>query len=161
MRTAIYPGTFDPVTNGHLDLMIRASRMFDKLIVAVATGGEKSCLFNRDERFGQVREATAGMENIEVVRFSGLLAKFVQSRGAAAIIRGLRAVSDFEYEFQLALMNRRLVHEAETVFLMPSLKYVYLSSSLVKDVAQNGGDISELVPSCVCEALRQKYPVND
>jgi pantetheine-phosphate adenylyltransferase len=156
MRIAIYPGSFDPVTNGHLDLMERASRMFDRLVVAVAESSEKTYLFDQEERTRQVTEATAGMENLEVVKFSGLLAKFVEKRGAAAIIRGLRAVSDFEYEFQLALMNRELAQQAETVFLMPSLKYVYLSSSLVKDVVQNGGDISQLVPPCVNRALKEK-----
>lgn len=160
MRTAIYPGSFDPVTNGHLDLMARAAGMFDSLIVAVADNSQKSCLFDCSERLRQVKDATAGMVNVEVVHFSGLLAKFVQSRGATAIVRGLRAVSDFEYEFQLALMNRELAQQAETVFLMPSLKYVYLSSSLVKDVAQNGGDISELVPASVNEALKRKYPLD-
>ncbi len=161
MRTAIYPGSFDPVTNGHLDLMARASRMFDRLIVAVAVNKGKTCLFDRDQRVRQVTEATTNMKNVDVVQFSGLLAKFVENRGAVAIIRGLRAVSDFEYEFQLALMNRALTRHAETVFLMPSLEYVYLSSSLVKDVAQNGGDVSELVPRCVNEALREKYSTND
>ena len=161
MRIAIYPGSFDPVTNGHLDLMERASKMFDKLVVAVAGSSEKTYLFDQEERTRQVTEATAGMKNLEVVKFSGLLAKFVEIRGATAIIRGLRAVSDFEYEFQLALMNRELAHQAETVFLMPSLKYVYLSSSLVKDVAQNGGDISQLVPPRVNQALKEKFSANN
>jgi pantetheine-phosphate adenylyltransferase len=161
MRIAIYPGSFDPVTNGHLDLMERASKMFDRLVVAVAGNSEKKYLFDQDERTRQVIEATAGMKNLEVVRFSGLLAEFVEKRGAAAIIRGLRAVSDFEYEFQLALMNRELAQQAETVFLMPSLKYVYLSSSLVKDVVQNGGDISQLVPPCVNQALKEKFSADN
>lgn len=161
MRIAIYPGSFDPVTNGHLDLMERASKIFDELVVAVAGSSEKTYLFDQEERTGQVIEATAGMKNLEVVKFSGLLAKFVEVRGATAIIRGLRAVSDFEYEFQLALMNRELAHQAETVFLMPSLKYVYLSSSLVKDVAQNGGDISQLVPPCIDQALKEKFSANN
>lgn len=160
MRTAIYPGSFDPVTNGHLDLMARAARMFDNLIVAVADNPEKSYLFDCNERLRQVTEATSGMSNIEVVHFTGLLAKFAESRGATAIVRGLRAVSDFEYEFQLALMNRELAQQAETVFLMPSLKYVYLSSSLIKDVAQNGGDVSEFVPTSVHEALKRRYGRN-
>lgn len=157
MKTAIYPGSFDPITNGHLDLVARASDMFDKLIVAVAVSGEKSYLFDLDERVRLVTEATSGMSRVEVVHFEGLLANFVEEVGAAAIIRGLRAVSDFEYEFQLALMNRRLAESAETVFLMPSLDYVYLSSSLVKDVARNSGNIAAFVPRCVDEALRKKF----
>ena len=158
MKTAIYPGSFDPVTKGHLDLTTRASPMFDKLIVAVASSREKDYLFDCDERLRLVTEATSSIDNVETVRFSGLLANLVEERNALAIIRGLRAVSDFEYEFQLALMNRQLVQRAETVFLMPSLKYVYLSSSLVKEVAQNGGDVSSFVPRCVENALKKKFP---
>ncbi len=157
MRTAIYPGSFDPVTLGHVDLMSRASRMFDKLIVAVVEGTVKNYLFNIDERFEQVKDAAKNIDGVEVVAFSGLLARFVENQKAVAIVRGLRAVSDFEYEFQLALMNRQLTQHAETVFLMPSLRYVYLSSSLVKDVAKNAGDISKLVTPKVEKALSAKY----
>jgi pantetheine-phosphate adenylyltransferase len=157
MRTAIYAGSFDPVTNGHQDLMIRASRMFDKLIVAVATSSQKGYMFSLEERIRLVADAASAIDNATVVSFDGLLAQFVQKQKAVAIIRGLRAVSDFEYEFQLALMNRQLVQEAETVFLMPSLKYVYLSSSIVKEVALNGGDISSLVPKAVQETFTRMH----
>jgi pantetheine-phosphate adenylyltransferase len=157
MRTAIYAGSFDPVTNGHHDLMIRASRMFDKLIVAVATSSQKGYMFSLEERIRLVADAASAIDNATVVSFDGLLAQFVQKQKAVAIIRGLRAVSDFEYEFQLALMNRQLVQEAETVFLMPSLKYVYLSSSIVKEVALNGGDISSLVPKAVQETFTRMH----
>jgi len=158
MRTAIYPGSFDPVTNGHLDLVSRASGMFDKIIVAVVANGVKPYLFDLEERVDLVRGAISSMANVNVVPFSGLLAKFVEESDAVAIIRGLRAVSDFEYEFQLALMNRELANRAETVFLMPSLSYVYISSSLIKEVAKNGGDISAFVPSAVESALKRKFP---
>jgi pantetheine-phosphate adenylyltransferase len=158
MRKAIYPGSFDPVTNGHLDLMSRASGMFDHITVAVVASGDKPYLFTVDERVSLIKEATSSMNNVEVVSFTGLLAKFVEQSEAVAIIRGLRAVSDFEYEFQLALMNRELVNRAETVFLMPSLSYVYISSSLIKEVAKNGGDISAFVPPAVDQALRRKFP---
>lgn len=158
MRTAIYPGSFDPVTNGHLDLVSRASGMFDKIIVAVVAGGDKPYLFNLEERVSLIKDAVSSMRNVDVVSFSGLLAKFVEQSEAVAIIRGLRAVSDFEYEFQLALMNRKLANRAETVFLMPSLSYVYISSSLIKEVAKNGGNISAFVPSAVESALKRKFP---
>jgi len=157
MRTAIYAGSFDPLTNGHLDLIKRASRIFDKLVVAVGSSPEKEYMFSLDQRVAQVTDACTDLGNIEVVRFSGLLAKFVESHKATAIIRGLRAVSDFEYEFQMALMNRELARDVETVFLMPSLKYVYLSSSIVKDVALNGGDVSRHVPECVHQALKTVF----
>jgi pantetheine-phosphate adenylyltransferase len=156
MKVAIYPGSFDPVTNGHLDLVKRATQLFDKVIVAVASDSGKSYLFSHDERVELVKSATQE-SSVTVVGFTGLLADFVSSQKAAAIIRGLRAVSDFEYEFQLALMNRQLASSVETVFLMPSLRYVYLSSSLVKEVARNGGDIVNLVPECVRVKLLQKY----
>jgi pantetheine-phosphate adenylyltransferase len=157
MKIAIYPGSFDPITNGHLDLINRATHLFDKLIVAVTMNSEKPCLFSAEERLNLAKEATTGMENITVVGFTGLLAHFVIEQKATVIIRGLRAVSDFEYEFQLALMNRQLASEVETVFLMPSLRYVYLSSSLVREVARNNGDISKHVPKCVEKKLIEKY----
>jgi pantetheine-phosphate adenylyltransferase len=159
-RIAVYPGTFDPVTNGHISLIERAVRIFDEVVVAVArnTAGKQS-MFTCDERFDLMKrsvEDTASAGRIRVIKYEGLTAKLVQDIGARAIIRGLRAVSDFEYEFQMALMNRRQAHEIETVFLMPALSWVYLSSSMVKDVARHGGDIEGLVPDPVREAMLKK-----
>jgi len=154
---AIYPGTFDPITNGHMSLIQRAVNMFDGLIVAVAANAGKNPLFNHDERFELVKKSLKGMPEIKVIKFDGLLADLAKSMGACAIIRGLRAVSDFEYEFQMALMNRRLAREVETVFLMPSLSWVYLSSTIVKDVASNNGDVEGLVPPPVARAMLKKY----
>lgn len=158
-RRAVYPGTFDPATNGHLSLIERALPLFDELIVAVATNEGKRPLFELEERMQLMRASVAGIasaKRIRVVSFSGLLADFVRAQKACAIIRGLRAVSDFEYEFQMALMNRELAREVETVFMMPALTWVYLSSSIVKDVATNGGDVRSLVPPPVYKALRKK-----
>lgn len=159
-RRAVYPGTFDPVTNGHRSLIERAAHLFDELYVAVAASTTKQVLFTYEERLAFMQETVAGLpqrNRITVVPFGGLLADLVRERRCHAIIRGLRAISDFEYEFQMALMNRRLVREVETVFLMPSLSWVYLSSSIVKDVARNGGDISGLVPPVVKRALMKKF----
>ncbi len=159
IRKAIYPGTFDPVTNGHISLIERSACLFDELIVAVSTNAGKNPFFNFDERIGLMTEVVSKLDvpsKIKVVGFDGLLAKFASDVGAKAIIRGLRAVSDFEYEFQMALMNRRLAEDIETIFLMPSLSWVYLSSTIVKDVAVNGGDIVGLVPTLVKEALDKK-----
>jgi pantetheine-phosphate adenylyltransferase len=156
---AVYPGSFDPVTNGHISLIERASHIFDELIVAVARSDAKQPLFHYDERIELMTQAVSELEDsstISVLGFDGLTAKFVEEVGAQAIVRGLRAVSDFEYEFQMALMNRKLAREVETVFLMPSLSWVYLSSSLVKDVARNGGEIDSLVPPIVAERMKIK-----
>lgn len=156
---AVYPGSFDPTTNGHLSLVQRASLLFDQLIVAVAHKPSKNLLFEFDERFELMKASVATLpeaNRIKVVGFDGLLAHFVKQTDATAIIRGLRAVSDFEYEFQMALMNRKLVREAETVFLMPALSWVYLSSSIVKEVARNGGDVTGLVPTPVKRAIQRK-----
>jgi len=160
-RIALYPGTFDPVTKGHISLIERAVRLFDEVVVAVAekTAGKQS-LFDGEEREQLMRESVQelGLDSrIRVISFSGLTAKLVQELGAVALIRGLRAVSDFEYEFQMALMNRKLAHDAETVFLMPALSWVYLSSSMVKDVARHGGDIQDLVPGPVWRAMQKKF----
>lgn len=156
-RIAIYPGTFDPITNGHRSLVQRAIELFDNLIVAVAKNAGKDPLFDQNERYQLVEKSLKGMKSVKVIKFDGLLADLAKKHKACAIIRGLRAVSDFEYEFQMALMNRKLAHEVETVFLMPALSWVYLSSTIVKDVAANKGNISTLVPPSVAKALAEKY----
>ncbi len=156
MKIAIYPGTFDPITNGHTSLVQRASVLFDRLIVAVAENAGKDPLFSHEERFQLVKESLETSKTLQVIKFNGLLADLAKKQKACAIIRGLRAVSDFEYEFQMALMNRKMARDVETVFLMPSLSWVYLSSTIVKDVALNGGDIKTLVPKPVARALKSK-----
>ena len=156
MRLAICPGSFDPVTNGHLDVIQRASRLFDKVIVLVAVNSEKHGLFSVEERCALIRRAAAHLPNVEVEAYGGLLADYARQRGAAAIVKGLRAVSDFEYEFQMALTNRKLNSGVETVFLTTSTEYMYLSSSLVKEVARLGGDISEFVPACIVKDILNK-----
>jgi pantetheine-phosphate adenylyltransferase len=156
MKIAIYPGSFDPITNGHLDLIDRALELFDKLYVAVATNPVKKPLFSVEERTAMVKQLTKNRRGVMVISFPGLLADLSRRLKAVAIIRGLRAVSDFEYEFQMALMNRKLYHGAESVFLMPSARYVFLSSNLIKDVARFGGDVSLFVPKVVERKLKQK-----
>jgi len=155
-RVAIYPGTFDPITNGHISLVQRAGNLFDSLIVAVAANAGKDPLFTLEERYGLVNESLKDMTGVRVIEFDGLLAALAQKHDACAIIRGLRAISDFEYEFQMALMNRKMARNVETVFLMPALSWVYLSSTIVKDVALNNGDVSTLVPTPVAKALIKK-----
>lgn len=155
-RTAVYPGTFDPVTNGHLDLVERASRQFDRLILAILRHDEKSPVFSLEERMELLREAAAPFPNVEVDAFHGLLVDYAQKVGAGTIVRGLRALSDFEYELQMAMMNRRLAPDVETVFLMPSEAYAYLSSRLVREVARLGGDLTGLVPAQVVAALKRR-----
>ncbi len=154
---AVYPGSFDPLTNGHLDLIERSLRIFDELIVAVVTNPAKTALFTEAERMEMIREATRGLRHIEIMVFEGLLVDFVAKVGAGAIIRGLRAVSDFEYEFQMALMNRKLREEIETVFLMPHEAYSYISSRLIKEVAGYGGSVTGLVPPGVEKRLTDKF----
>ncbi len=154
--TAIYPGTFDPITNGHTDLISRGARLFDRIIVAIAANPKKTPLFSLEERVELAREALVGMESVEVCGFETLLADYVRQRGAQVILRGLRAVSDFEYEFQLAGMNRRLAPDVETLFLTPAEQYSYISSSLVREVAGLGGDISEFVHPKVKAALNNR-----
>jgi pantetheine-phosphate adenylyltransferase len=156
-RKALYPGSFDPITNGHLDIIIRAMEIFDRLIVGVGLNISKTPLFSVDERIEMIRESIAGIPNVEVVSYSGLTAKYAEQIGAVALIRGLRAVSDFEYEFQMTLANRQLFPKGETVFLMPSIANVYLNSSMVKDIASLGGDIERFVPPPVAEKLRAKF----
>ena len=155
-RKAIYPGSFDPITNGHLDVLQRAVGLFDELVVAVARDNNKSSLFTVEERVALIQEATAGMERIRVVPFDGLLVDFAAQEQAVALVRGLRAVSDFEFEFQLALMNRKLSPTLETVFLMPREELTYISSRLVKEIGRLGGNINLFVPANVAAALRQR-----
>ncbi len=154
--TALYPGTFDPITNGHSDIIERASRLFDRVIVAVATSSKKAPAFSLEERITMGRVALEHLENVEVCGFDTLLADYVQQRGAQVILRGLRAVSDFEYEFQLAGMNRRLAPKVETLFLTPAENYAFISSSLVKEVAELGGDVSAFVHPKVLAALKNR-----
>ncbi|GAB4388580.1 MAG: pantetheine-phosphate adenylyltransferase [Thermodesulfovibrionales bacterium] len=155
-RIGIYPGTFDPVTNGHLDLVRRGLGIFDQVIIAVAPTPRKQPLFTLEERVELIREAV-GRRNVKVEPFDGLLVDYVRSRKGAAIIRGLRAVSDFEYEFQMALMNRRLGADIETVFMMPAEEYTFLTSTIIKEVASLGGSVKGLVPDNVARALRRKF----
>ncbi len=154
---ALYPGTFDPVTLGHVDIARRAARLFDELIVAVADNPEKQTLFTVKERVGLLKESLRDIDHISITSFDGLTARFAKSVGAVAIIRGLRAISDFEFEFQMAMMNRKIEPEIEAVYLMPKDKYSYISSSLVKDIAKRGGDISCFVPPVVEGALKEKF----
>ena len=153
---AIYPGTFDPITNGHLDLVQRASRLFDQVIVAVAESGKKNTLFPLEQRISLVADAVRPLDNVQTAGFCTLLVDFAESRQANVLIRGLRAVSDFEYEMQLAGMNRRLRPEIETIFLTPAQDYTFLSSSMVREVAALKGDVSGLVPATVLDALRRR-----
>ena len=157
MRIAVYPGTFDPVTNGHLDLAERARRHFDRLIVAILRNEDKRPLFDTEERAAMIREAVGSWDNVEVDSFDGLLVDYADTVGATVIIRGIRAISDFEYEFQMALMNRRLNPRIETVFMMPAESYSYVSSRLVKEVFQLGGRVSDLVPEVVERRLCEVY----
>jgi pantetheine-phosphate adenylyltransferase len=158
MRRAIYPGSFDPITNGHLDVICRASRLFDELIVAVASNEQKkTSLFSYSERVDLIGKVCRDARNVVVVHFDGLLVDFARQRGASAILRGLRAVSDFEFEFQMALMNRKMEPGIETVFLMPREEYTYLSSSLIKEIARLGGTVDAFVPLCVAKALEAKF----
>jgi pantetheine-phosphate adenylyltransferase len=156
---AIYPGTFDPLTNGHLDLIARGSKIVDQLVVAILRNAEKgAALFTVPERVEMLTEATKGFRNVSVATFDGLLVDFARQMGAKAVLRGIRAISDYEYEFQMAMMNRKLDPELETLFMMPAEKYTYVSSRLIKGVFQLGGDVSALVPPLVVERLKAKVP---
>ena len=157
MRRAIYPGSFDPVTNGHLDVIERARKLFDEVVVAVAHHDEKQPLFSLEQRLDLLQETAGQIENVRVAKFSGLLVEFARAENAGAVIRGLRAVSDFEFEFQMALMNRNLNAAVETIFLMPKEEYTYLSSRIVKEIARLGGNVSTFVPACVVKALNGKF----
>ncbi len=156
-RTAVYPGTFDPITNGHIDLVARAARVFTKVIVAIAESPHKQPLLSLDDRILLSRNELSGLKNVEVLGFSNLLVEFVQQVGAGVLVRGLRAVSDFEYEFQLASMNRHLAPNVETLFLTPDDKYGFISSSLVKEIARLDGDVSEFVSDEVRQAMRRRF----
>ncbi|MDP2303719.1 MAG: pantetheine-phosphate adenylyltransferase [Ignavibacteria bacterium] len=155
-KLAIYPGTFDPVTNGHIDIILRASELFDKVVVTVARNLSKQPLFTTDERVALLIESLKDFKNVTVDSFDGLVVDHAHAVNASAIIRGLRAVSDFEYEFQMALMNRKLAEDITTVFLMPNEKYTYLNSSIVRNLAEFGSDVSEFVPKVVVNALKEK-----
>ncbi len=155
-KIGVYPGTFDPVTYGHIDIMKRSLKVFDKVIVAVAPNPQKAPLFHVQERVFMIQEATRGLKNLQIEQFEGLLVEFVRRQGGTAVIRGLRAVSDFEYELQIALMNRKLDPEVETVFMMPNQEYTYLTSSIVKTVASYGGEVKDFVPEIVLKKLKEK-----
>jgi pantetheine-phosphate adenylyltransferase len=155
---AVYPGTFDPITKGHIDIIDRGLELFDHIIIAVAINPGKTPLFSLEERLQMIRTCYPSKnKKVSIASVEGLLVDFAYRRGAKVIIRGLRAVSDFDYEFQLALMNRRLEREVETVFLMTAFRWIYISSSIIKDAARHGGDVSGLVPDHVCEKLREKF----
>jgi pantetheine-phosphate adenylyltransferase len=156
MRTAIYPGSFDPLTNGHLDVVQRAAKLFDRVIVAVAKNESKNPLFSLDEREALVKKAVAHLPNVRTDSFDGLLVEYVAKQKARAVVRGLRAVSDFEFEFQLALMNRKLDENIETIFMMPKDTYTFLSSRIVKEIARLGGDVNAFVPEHIQAALQKK-----
>lgn len=156
MRTAICPGSFDPVTNGHMDIIRRASVLFDKIIVLVSRNAEKYTLFTAEERCELIRRVTGDIPNIEIDLFDGLTVDYARSKNACALVKGLRAISDFEYEFQMAMTNKLLCPEIETIFLITSGDYMYLSSSIVKEMAQFDVDISQFVPPVICEDIKQR-----
>jgi pantetheine-phosphate adenylyltransferase len=159
MKIAVYPGSFDPMTNGHLDLIRRGTALFDRIIVGVLENEEKKPLFSTEARIEMVREATRDLPTVQVDSFSGLLVNFMQRTHANVVVRGLRAVSDFEYEFQMALMNRELASQVETIFMMPAVEYTYVSSRLVKEVCRLGGDVTRLVPPNVLVKLHERFGV--
>lgn len=157
MRIAVYPGSFDPITNGHLDVIKRASRLYDKVIVGVLSNSSKSPLFSVDERIDMIASVTKDLKNVSADSFTGLLVDFAKSNNATVIIKGLRTVADFEYELQMALLNKALNPEYETVFLMTDTKYSYISSSMVKEVAKLNGDLNGFVPAQIVEKIKNKY----
>ncbi len=159
-RIAVYPGTFDPITNGHYDIIQRGLKLFDKLVVAVATNGSKDPLFSVEERLYMSSETFKDMPNVETDSFDCLLVDYAAAKGAETILRGLRAVSDFEYEFQMALMNRKLNKSIQTVFLMTGMRWIFISSSIIKEAGQFGGDIRKLVPDVVYKKLKEKFDKN-
>ncbi len=157
MRIAVYPGSFDPITNGHLDIIERASRVYDKVVVGVLSNKNKTPLFSLEKRVDMIRLVTKNLDNVEVEAFTGLLVDFVKNKGATVIVKGLRTVADFEYEFQMALLNKALNPEYETMFMMTDTKYSYISSSMVKEVAGFHGDLTGLVPYEIIEEIKNKY----
>ena len=157
MKLALTPGTFDPVTNGHLDVIARAAQLVDEVVVAVAASPKKKPLFTFEERTALAREATAHLPNVSVESFDGLLVDFARERGATVLVKGLRAITDFEYEFQMAALNYHLDSNLETAFIMSPPEYMYLSSSVVREIASLHGDVSEFVPKCVRDALDRKF----
>ena len=159
MKRIVYPGTFDPIHNGHLDIARKAAELFDELILVVAVNQEKSPLFSDEGRVDLIKESLSDVKNVKVDTFSGLVVDFVRSTDAVAIIRGLRHVSDFEFEFQMAMMNFNLNPNIKSLFMMPDEKYIHLNSTVIKDVARLGGDISDYVPKCVQDALYKQYNV--
>ena len=156
-RIAGYPGTFDPITNGHLSIVRRALKIFDRVVIAILYNPQKIPLFSLEERTGMIREALADQPNVEIDTFDGLLVDYVVKKGSNVILRGLRALSDFEYEFQMALMNRKLDRQVQSVFLMTDYKWLYTSSTIIKEAASLGGDISGLVPACVSKRLKDRF----
>ncbi len=156
MKTAIYPGTFDPITNGHIDILHKASKLFDRVILAVAAVTGKNTMFNLEERTEICKEACSHLPKVEVISFDGLSVEFADSMSADAMIRGLRAVSDFEYELSLALMNKNLNNQIETVFFVPDNKYLYLSSTMIRQIVGLQGDVKEMIPQCVEKAMKKK-----
>ncbi|HCA80611.1 MAG TPA: pantetheine-phosphate adenylyltransferase [Bacteroidetes bacterium] len=156
MRIAIYPGTFDPITNGHLDILERALRLFDKVVITIARNSAKNPLFSEKERLEMIRRSVRTLKGVEVDSFDGLLVEYARKKKAVAVVRGLRAISDFEYELQMALMNRKLDEDFVTVFLMPNEKYTYLNSSIVREIARHDGDVKDFVPPHVLEKLTEK-----
>ena len=156
-RIAIYPGSFDPVTLGHIDITKRGLKLFDRIIVTILKNPGKSSLFTVEERLEMLRESMDGLGNVEFAASDGLLVDYAQKRGAHAVLRGMRAVSDFEYEFQLALMNRKLNRKVETVFLMTGFRWIFTSSSIIKEAARFGGDVSDMVPPCVNKRIKAKF----
>jgi len=160
-KLVIYPGTFDPITNGHISLISRALKIFDKLVVAILNNHKKVPLFSLDERMAMLKEVLKGYPNVEIDTFKGLLVDYVLQKKSNVIIRGLRALSDFEYEFQMALMNRKLKQEVQSVFLMTDYKWFYTSSTIIKEAASMNGDISGLVPPVVCRKVKEKYGFPD